>query len=316
MAEPISVLIITRERREMLDLLLSDLALQDYPGTVEIIVVEETDSPREIEGAVYLPHPKLDKGIAFARNMTVRHASHDLLVFIDDDCRVGSDWLSRLVAPFEDQAVLGVQGGVTVPDTTNAIGWAETLLGFPGGGVTRIHESSGMLEDTLEVSTLNAGYRKDAVMSAKGFSDHAHFGGEDFLLAREVAKLGRLCYVPDAVVKHEARGNLKAIWHWFVRRGRAELEMWQAGLAPKGYGAWMLRASLSLKLFPFIALSFWSLLPLFGMLFVLMLLDWWRFHWVLSQTKIPSLGWFVLPWVKISMGVATDVGRFKAWWVS
>lgn len=314
MAEAVSILIITRERREMLDRLLSDLADQDYLGAVEIVVVEETDSPRKIPGVVYVPHPILNKGIAFARNLSVQHASHDLLVFVDDDCRVSPDWLSKLVVPFEDETVLGAQGGVTVPEDTNAIGWAETLLGFPGGGYSRIIKSDGEIHDTLEISTLNAVYRKSVILEVDGFSNAARFGGEDFLLARKVAERGRLVFIPQAEVRHEARGSMAAIWYWFMRRGKAEFEINQANLAPTGYGSWMLRSSASIKIFPFILLCYWSLIPILGLLAGIALVNWWRFYWVIFHKNIPRSAWFVLPWVKLSMGVATDVGRFKAWW--
>ena len=313
MVESVSVLIITRERREMLDLLLSDLALQDYPGTVEIIVVEESDSPKDIEGVVYVPHPMLNKGIAFARNMSFRHATHDLIVFVDDDCRVDSDWLSKLVAPFKDQTVLGVQGGVTVPDDTNAIGWAETLLGFPGGGITRVVQSHGELQATKEVSTLNAAYRKAAVVEAGGFSDQARFGGEDYLLAKQVAEHGRLLFVPDAIVQHEARGSFAAVWHWFVRRGRAEIELWDNHLAPDGFGLWMVRASFLIKLLPLLLLSVWSVWPLIIFVTLMVVLNLWRFRWVIGRAEIPATAWLVLPWLRIYMALASDVGRVKSW---
>ncbi|RME57937.1 glycosyltransferase family 2 protein, partial [Candidatus Parcubacteria bacterium] len=149
MKSGVSVLICTRGRRDMLDALLEDLRRQDYDGDVQIVVVEETDDPRPVEGTDYVPHPVRNLGIAHARNLALEHARHNLIVFVDDDCRVAPDWLGRLLAPLlEDDAVLGVQGGVTVPEGTNAIGWAESLLGFPGGGVTRIRRSAGQAQDT------------------------------------------------------------------------------------------------------------------------------------------------------------------------
>ena len=313
MDESVSILIITRERREMLDQLLSDLAIQSYSAPVEIIVVEETDAPREIEEVLYVPHPVLNKGIAYARNMSVQHASHDLIIFIDDDCRVNPEWLSNLVTPFEDQTVLGVQGGVIVPEGTNAIGWAEGLLGFPGGGFTRIVQSHGEMQETKEVSTLNAAYRKSAVIKAGGFSDEARFGGEDYLLAKQVAEEGRLLFVPKAIVRHEARGSIKAIWHWFVRRGKAEFEMWGNGLAPEGFGAWLLRSSFSLKLLPFVMLSFWSIWPLTAVVVLMAASSMWRFRWALGEPNIPNGAWFWLPWIRMLMSLASDAGRVKSW---
>ncbi len=313
MQDAISILVITRERPDLLANVLSDLRKQIFHGRYEIVVVEETDTPHAPEGVVYVPHPVKNLGIAYARNLSVAHASHDILVFIDDDCRVEQGWLATLVLPLQDSNVLGVQGGVVVPSATNATGWAESLLGFPGGGFTRVYQARGRVQETLELSTLNACYRKAAVLKAGGFSEHARFGGEDYLLAKKVAEHGKLLFVPQAIVRHEARGSITAIWTWFVRRGRAEFDVWQAGVAPQGFAGWMVRSSLSVKLLPFVMLTYWYLMPLLGVILLMMIVNMWRFKWVLTQKNVPFQAWLLLPWVKFVMGLATDVGRFKAW---
>ncbi|HXH64057.1 MAG TPA: glycosyltransferase, partial [Mariprofundaceae bacterium] len=246
--EAVSLLICSRDRRDMLDALLADLRQQSYGGEVEIVVVEETDDPRPPAGVKYVPLPVRNLGIAYARNQAVQAAAHELLVFVDDDCRVAPEWLEKLLAPFAEPDVLGVQGGVTVPDGTNAVGWAESLLGFPGGGIARVRQAQGRTQPTREVSTLNAAYRRTALIEAGGFPESARFGGEDYLLAKRVAGHGRLLFVPDAMVRHAARGSLPAIWRWFVRRGWAEIGLLRGGLAPAGFKGFMLRSSLLLKL--------------------------------------------------------------------
>jgi len=309
----VSVLVCTRDRRQMLDLVLSDLVTQQYDGEVEIVVVEETDSPRSPEGVTYVPHPMRNKGIAFARNLAIEHASHELLVFVDDDCRVEPSWLLQLVDIFEDESVVGVQGGVTVPEGTNAIGWAETLLGFPGGGVTRIHQSGGEVQETREVSTLNAAYRKRVIEKVGGFPEDARFGGEDYVLAKRVAEQGRLLFVPGALVRHVARGGLSAIWQWFVRRGMAEIGLLRSDLAPSGYKVFLLRSSILLKFgltlltVPWIGWALPLLLPA-GLAAV----TWWRLRWVRDVSDIPCTGFRVAPLVRMTMDMAADVGRLRA----
>ncbi len=309
----VSILVISRDRRDLLQRVLSDLRAQQYDGEFEIVVVEETDAPDAPEGVVYVPHPMKNLGIAYARNLSVQHAKYDVLAFIDDDCRVEKDWLSNLVAPLQDEQVLGVQGGVTVPEGTNAIGWAESLLGFPGGGITRVKQAQGQTQSTQEISTLNACYRKHIVDEVGGFSAHARFGGEDYLLAKKVAEHGKLLFVPQAMVRHEGRGHLTDIWHWFIRRGRAEYDLCQSGFAPKGYAGWMLRSSLSLKLAAFMILCYWTVLPLILFVLFMVIVNHWRFRWVLQCDDIPNVAWLWLPWVRMVMGLATDAGRLQAW---
>jgi GT2 family glycosyltransferase len=311
-AEAVSILIVTRDRRDMLDLLLADLQAQDYSGTIEIVVAEETDDPRPPAGVKYVPLPMLNKGIAYARNMAIGEAGHELIVFVDDDCRVSPDWLQKLLLPFADANVLGVQGGVTVPDGTNAIGWAESLLGFPGGGVSRVHQAHGGNKDTLEVSTLNAAYRRSAVLQAGGFPKAARLGGEDYLLAKRVAEAGRLVFVPEALVCHQARGSLPAIWRWFARRGRAEIDLIRTGIAPPGYGQSIVRASFSFKLTLALATVPWLgwLLPVL-LLIAVVAATWWRLRWSLADTKVPTAACVVAPLVRLVMDLASDVGRVR-----
>ncbi len=312
---PISILICTRDRRAMLAQLLQDLRKQDYPAAVQIVVVEETDAPAPIAGVEYVPHPVRNLGIAHARNLALAHARHDLVVFVDDDCRIPArDWLQRLVAPLvADEHAVAAQGGVCVPSDANAIGWAESLLGFPGGGITRLRQAQGKVQETTEVSTLNAAYRKEAILRAGGLDERARLGGEDFLLARRLAEQGRLLFVPDALVWHAPRGDLRAIWRWFVRRGRAEVALVRQGLAPPGFGSWLVRASFSLKLALALALFPWlSGWP------VLLLLGWhasatWRrVGWAWRDAEVPRKAVLVAPLVRLVMDLAADCGRMRA----
>jgi len=119
--------------------------------------------------------------------------------------------------------------------------------------------------------------------------------------------------VPDAVVRHAARGTVPGIWKWFVRRGMAEFEMWRSGLAPAHFRSWMLRTSIMIKLLPFLLLCIWSPWPLLAVL-GLMLADSMRCNrWVLELPDIPAGAWFCMSWVKMMMRLASDVGRLRAW---
>ena len=298
----------------MLDALLADLRAQRYMGNIQIVVIEETDEPRPLCGVDYVPIPVQNLGIAFARNIALANARHDTVVFVDDDCRVGADWLSTLVAPvLRDNTLLGAQGGVTVPLETNAIGWAESLLGFPGGGIARIYQSGGNLQETCEVSTLNAVYRKHAIERVGGFPEEARWGGEDFVLAKRVAAHGRMVFIPNAEVRHAARGSLSAIWWWFVRRGLAEVDLWRAGLAPGGYGSFLLRSSFLLKLAVLFLgtpwLGWW--LPL-SLPVAVMLMTWWRLKWALEYGGVPRAAFWIAPMVRLVMDMGADLGRIRA----
>jgi hypothetical protein len=113
---------------------------------------------------------------------------------MDDDCEAEAGWLKALLLPLrQDDAILGVAGAVMVREC-GPIGYAESILGFPGGGLRYLHSARGRVVPTRHLSTCNCAYRREAVLRVGGFPEHARLGGEDFLLAERVSGLRpRLC---------------------------------------------------------------------------------------------------------------------------
>lgn len=311
----ISILICSRDRRKDLEKIIDSLKNMDTAHLFEIVVVEETNNPIPIDGARYIPHPVADRGIPYARNLTLANANGQIVVFLDDDCRIHNGWLDSLLEPFKDESVVGVQGGVTVPESTSAIGWVESILGVPGGGIRRVIQSKGEIQETREISTLNCAYRRWVIDRVGGFEKKLKITGEDYLLAKQACHHGRCLFMPGAMVSHEARGNLIKIWHWFVRRGRAEVDVIRTG-KQQDMNFWtVLKSSLTIKL---VALTTIAILLADGAgifvlfcLLVYLLVQYVRYYkaWRTSQATFMSL--VLLPIVKLTMDMAMDWGRFR-----
>ena len=281
----------------------------------EVVVVEETDIPLPINGVDYVPHPIANHGIPYARNLALAHANGDIIVFLDDDCTIHRGWLDTLLEPFRDDSVVGVQGGVTVPNGTNAIGWAESILGFPGGGIRRVIQAKGEMQDTREISTLNCAYRASVVEKIGGFEKDLKFTGEDYILAKRACRFGRCLFVPNAIVSHQARGGFRQIWHWFTRRGRAEIDVIRVD-KQNNITVWtVLRGSLCTKLALLLALGLF-VTNLVTLLFVLSLvfffsLQYARYYKAWRHSKATLKALVLLPIVKITMDAAMDWGRIR-----
>jgi GT2 family glycosyltransferase len=311
----VSILICSRDHRADLEKIVEDLQAMETIYAFDIVVVEETDDPRPITGVRYVPHAVKNLGFAHARNLSIAHATGDIVVFIDDDCRIQERWLDYLMHPFADKTVVGAQGGVVVPEGTNAVGWAESLLGFPGGGVRRVINSEGSMQVTVEVSTLNNAYRRDVLQAVGGFNHRLKWGGEDYLLAKKACQHGRCLFVPDALVAHRARGSFASIWDWFVRRGRAEIGVIRSREYTAAGWSSVLRSSMILKLF---LISMLGLLSPMGWLYFLLLflpfyslLQCYRICPVWRRSAAPFLALVMVPLVKLTMDLAADVGRLK-----
>lgn len=287
----------------------------DYDCPLEIVVVEETDNPSPINDVKYIPHPVANRGIAYARNLALANAKGEIVVFLDDDCGIHDGWLENLLESFNDDSVVGVQGGVTVPHGTNAIGWAESLLGFPGGGIRRVWEAKGSIQETRQISTLNCAYRRWVIEKIGGFEKQLKMTGEDYILAKRACDHGRCLFVPNAMVSHETRGSFSKIWHWFVRRGRAEIDVIRVG-KQKDTTIWtVLKGSLILKLCILIIIGI-TLSDLFIPFILIGLLayssiQYVRYYevWKGNGAKLTVL--ILLPVVKLHMDTAMDWGRFR-----
>lgn len=313
--ELISILICSRDRRQDLEHLVAELKQIAFDHFLEIVVIEETDEPIPIDGVRYFSHPVANRGIPYARNLALSNASGRIIIFLDDDCLIHDSWLDNLLIPFQDDSVVGVQGGVRVPDETNSIGWTESILGVPGGGIRRIYQAKGKVQETREISTLNCAYRRWVIDEVGGFEKQLRIAGEDYLLAKQACNYGRCVFVPDAMVSHKARGSLRNIWHWFVRRGRAEIDVIRTG-KQKDTTFWtVLRSSLIVKLFFLILIStvFTSQLIFLTCLFLsaYILLQLARYHGAWRFSCAPILALFLLPIVKLTMDSAMDWGRFR-----
>jgi GT2 family glycosyltransferase len=311
----ISVLICTKDRRADVARALASLRADGVEReSVEIVVIEETGRPEPIEGVRYVALPPEGRGFAHVRNRAVQAAKGSVLVFVDDDCEVERGWFDALLAPLlADPGLGGAAGAVLVRDC-NAIGYAENILGFPGGGLRYLHAAGGRVVPTTHLSTCNCAYRRAAIEAAGGFSPRAALGGEDSLLAEQVSARWPCRYAPTAVVYHKPRQRLAAIFRWFVRRGRAEIRILPDTTRPATVVRSLVRGSMALRgLVVAIVLAWlpwpvWLTLPsLLGAYYVAML------HRFAFARRYPShrQGWWLTPVVKLVADVGAEVGRLR-----
>jgi GT2 family glycosyltransferase len=310
----VSVIICTKDRPEDLARAITSVRTCGEGGQrVDILVVEEADAPRQITGAQYVHLPRHGRGFGHARNAGLRQAGGSIVVFMDDDCEAERGWIEALTAPLrQDPTILGVAGAVLVREC-GPLGYAENILGFPGGGLRYLHEARGKAVPTRYLSTCNCAYRRDAVIRAGGFPEEARFGGEDFLLAEQVATLGPCLYAPDAVVYHRPRGRLRAVFRWFMRRGESEIMLLHATTATRSFRWYLLRSSWTMRLLLLVALlAGWPrlavLLPPIGILYYGLIL--WQFRFARAYPP-HRRAWWLVPIVKVTMDLGAELGRWR-----
>lgn len=108
----ISVIVPTRNRYDYIRLLLVDLLDQDVDG-FEVIVVDQSDNHISLENCKQIKTKSL--GPCVSRNIGASQAKGEVLVFLDDDARINSDFIREITAPIIKDRFHVVAGAICNP---------------------------------------------------------------------------------------------------------------------------------------------------------------------------------------------------------
>ena len=142
-----------------------------------------------------------------ARNMGVRHANGELLIFTDADCLPNPDWIESHWKAYKKNGVHTINaGGVVVkkltPGAPNNYELYDSFLGIPQ---ERYATKRGY------AVTANLAVPR-AVFDIAGCFDEKRFSGGDAEFCQRALRFGaRLSFVRDAVVFHPARATWKEL---------------------------------------------------------------------------------------------------------
>ena len=248
---PVSVIVCTRNRSDQLTQCLQAITALDYRN-YEVIVVDNSPSDDETQKVVAnFPARYIREdcpGLDWARNRGIAAASHNIVVFTDDDAQPDRGWLKAIARCFVAAEVMAVTGFVA-PAELETDAQMEFELNY--GGMShgfrrrRIHRNSLSDGQLLWASSFGVGanmaFRKE-VFERVGTFDVAldvgtpsGGGGDIEMLHRIVAAGFTLIYEPAALV-----------WHTH-RRDRASLRrlLYQNGT---GFGSYLLSCARNQRL--------------------------------------------------------------------
>ena len=229
----ISIIIPTYNRKDELEDLLPSLRWQESTVPFEIIVVDDgsTDGTRELlkdltkewKGVLrFIGQNRAGPGAA--RNLGIKHAHGDILVFVDSDCIAPRGWLYNLISVFDNPKV-GAAGG---PELAPA---ADCLLSKCQTHVMTAFLTTGGLRGRKGKKLgfyyprgFNVAVRKHVAEAVGGFT--RRFQGEDILFGLKVKQMGYILkYVPDAAMYHRRRATLSEYFRQLYRMGKTRVEM-------------------------------------------------------------------------------------------
>jgi glycosyltransferase involved in cell wall biosynthesis len=270
---PISVVVCTRDRAELLQRCLSSLRHLDYLP-YEVVVIDNAsrdDATARVVAATPFRYVHEERpGLDWARNRGIAEARHDIIAYIDDDAQANSSWLQGLAAAFADPLVAAVTGLVVPSEFVTPAQRLFEQYGGMGKGITarQFQRASLRPHDLIAVHHLGVG--ANMAFRRKVFTDVGYFdtaldvgtpawGGGDLDMFHRVLAAGlTLRYEPTAIVYHQHRRELAALRRQLYANGRSFgvylLKVWKqqsvdrgavAQFAIRWIGGWLVRRWIS-----------------------------------------------------------------------
>jgi GT2 family glycosyltransferase len=234
---PISVVVCTRDRTDLLEGCLEAILVLDYPD-YEILVVD--NAPRgdgTVRLAARLPvrYVREDRpGLNWARNRGVAEAHHGIIAFTDDDARPDRLWLRALHRAFSQPGVMAAMGFVAPVELETR---AQALFEIEYGGMGHGFRSRTINRDRLTTSDLawasgfgvgaNMAFRREIFAEIGGFDvaldvgTPSGGGGDVEMFHRVVARGYTLLYDPAILVWHRHRREDAALRRLMFDNGRS-----------------------------------------------------------------------------------------------
>jgi len=150
-------------------------------------------------------------GPAKKRNLAIRDAKGQILVFIDDDAYPKEDFLKILEADFEKNDIVAAGGPAITPKESKF--WQKvsgaTFLSSLSGGFPERYRSIGKKKFVSDWPSVNLSIRKKVFEDLGGFAGD-YWPGEDTKLCLDllVRENAGVLYDPDLIVYHHRREGL------------------------------------------------------------------------------------------------------------
>ena len=230
----ITVAIVTRNRKKSLELLLTDLAKQTVLAE-EIIIIENVNDQqllnektikKIIPKETSLNYQKIsvkNMSPAPSRNLCLKEAKGDILMFLDDDIRINNDYLEKTIHYFNKfPKTLAIVPKIV--STSHDI-WSKFSEAFFGLG------QLNSLKETLRESFPTCASSLDLaeLKKTKIYFDESINGAEDYLFSKQVLSKSekKSIYIPSIVVKHNFKMNnsFKSFINRFNWYSKSELKL-------------------------------------------------------------------------------------------
>ncbi|NTW01045.1 MAG: glycosyltransferase [Oscillochloris sp.] len=238
----VTVTVCTRNRPTDLVRCIESLCALDYPGTLEILVIDNAPPNNQAEMLIrtqfpqarYIHEPR--PGLDWARNRAIMEARGDIIAYTDDDVIVDRLWARAIARTFtENPGVMAITGLVEPLELETAAQIAFEQYGGFGRGYTQrwygINRAGGEHAAAEHTATgkygtgANMAYRREVFTRIGGFDPALDVGtvtngGGDLEMFYRVIKAGfPLVYEPRAIVRHRHRSDYQSFLTQITNNG-------------------------------------------------------------------------------------------------
>jgi glycosyltransferase involved in cell wall biosynthesis len=230
MAQKLSVIVCAHNEASFLSGCLHSLLAQTRVPD-EILVINNASTDHTAAVAAEIPNVRVidepRKGLVVARETGRLHATGDIVVYVDADCRAPLMWLERVERRFaNDPALLALSGPYRFYDWDR---WGRLLIrayDFTLAPTTQI-----LVKYILRIGTIfyggNFAVRREALDAIGGFDTSIEFHGEDTNLGRRLFAVGKVelchdCFLYTSARRYVAMGK-GAVFRLYVRNFTSEI---------------------------------------------------------------------------------------------
>ncbi len=165
-------------------------------------------------------------GPAMKRNMAIRDAQGEILVFLDDDAFPQNNFLEILDKNFLNNNITAVGGPAITPENDGF--WQKVsgavFLSKLAGGYPERYVPTGKKKSIDDWPSVNLSIRKDNFAQINGFNS-SYWPGEDTKLCLDLVNKteGKILYDPELIAYHHRRQgllkHLKQVGNYGLHRG-------------------------------------------------------------------------------------------------
>ncbi|HKA35200.1 MAG TPA: glycosyltransferase [Thermoanaerobaculia bacterium] len=237
----VSVVIASDRVADLLPVCLESLVRQRGAADFEVLVASSSPpAPMEADSISPIWIEASDRNPARRRNLAARHASGEILAFLDDDAEAEPGWLAAGAAALERCDIAGgpdvLREGAPLAERLS-----DLLLATPGiGSGVPAHERrprAGAVRSPHDLALCNLFARRRTFDTVNGFDEALGYVSEDTDFIRRAMEAGARVELDPAIrVRHRRRSFPRAYlaqrWRYRLKTGRLLVE--RPGLHARG----------------------------------------------------------------------------------